>query len=599
MEIRGFNQAVKGGKIKLLKNPNEPIPNLEIGRVIEVEGSHIIAELNKNIVELTRVYGGIIYPIGQFGSILKIYYGARQIFGYVGRLRMKSDYEREKGISVQLDGSARIVEIDLFGEGEWSFEDGEWALEFERGVTTFPLPKQRVYLTPHTELGFIYGEGTGPVILLGEHVGSGGTPCYANINELFGKHTAILGSTGAGKSGTVAALLHAILDRGDIVGYENWHPQIIVLDPHNEYGAAFPDHVRLCTDEDTLDLPYWLLNMEETVSLFVGKTEHAATSQSNIVRNALLSARQEGARIMNIEPLDINVDSPIPYILGDPSGLDEFGKRDGELDEEGFVGAVNKQRPGGENRRNHEGFNKVLRKIDSLCRDDRLNFMMKGWDGANDPLPGVVKQFLGDSDPIRIVDLSGTPNEVAGTASSAIARVIFSLKLWQTREEREINPVLLVCEEAHRYVPNRGEAQYVAAQDAIRRLAKEGRKYGIGLILVSQRPSEIEATVLSQCNSWIVMRITNDTDRTHVKGVLPDSLSGLAKVLSGLRRREAVFVGQAATIPSRIMVRDLVKEGKLLPDSRDIDFDIGWKSDPISDVHLRNVIYRWRSQRRD
>jgi hypothetical protein len=158
--------------------------------------------------------------------------------------------------------------------------------------------------------------------------------------------------------------------------------------------------------------------------------------------------------------------------------------------------------------------------------------------------------------------------------------------------------VLLVCEEAHRYVPNRGEAQYEAAQDAIRRLAKEGRKYGIGLMLVSQRPSEVEATVLSQCNSWIVLRITNDADRSQVQGILPDSLAGLTKVLSGLRRREAIFVGQAAILPSRILIRDLLKDGKPLPRSQDIDFDKGWQSDPITDQHLSAVGKRWRLQSR-
>jgi len=255
--------------MKAKRNPNETISNLEIGAVIEVDGTHIIAELDPKITELTRVYGGIIYPIGQFGSIIKIHYGSRLIFGYVGRLRIKSEYEREKGLTPESSGSARIIEVDLFGEGEWAFDKNKWRLDFERGVTTFPLPQQKIYLTPRTELGFIYGEGTGPVILIGEHVGSGGTPCYAEMNELLGKHTAILGSTGAGKSGTVAALLHAILDRGSDAGHQNWHPQIVVLDPHNEYGAAFPDHVRLCTDENSLSLPYWLLNLQETVNLLI------------------------------------------------------------------------------------------------------------------------------------------------------------------------------------------------------------------------------------------------------------------------------------------------------------------------------------------
>jgi hypothetical protein len=579
-------------------NPNEPISNLEIGTIIEIDGTHIIAELDSNIIELTRLYGGIIYPIGQFGSIIKIHYGVKIIFGYVGRLRMRSEYDREKGISLDSNGNARIIEADLFGEGEWVLKN-EWELSFERGVTTFPLPQQKVYLTPRAEFSYIYGQKTGSVIQIGEHVGSGGTPCYADINDLLGKHTAIMGSTGSGKSGTVAVILHAILDRGVDVAYQNWHPQIIILDPHNEYGAAFPDHVRLCTDENTLNLPYWLFNLEETVSLFVGKTEEAATSQTNIIKNALITARKEGAEIIGISPDDITADSPIPYILGNPEGLDDFGKRNDILDEMGFIGAINKLRPENRDRSKHEGYNKVIRKIDFLCKDSRMNFMIQSWNGITDPFTDIVKQFLGEANPIRIVDLSGVPNEVAGIASSVIARTLFSVKLWQTREERENNPVLLVCEEAHRYVPNRGEAQYEAAQDAIRRLAKEGRKYGIGLMLVSQRPSEVEATVLSQCNSWIVMRITNDTDRSHVQSILPDGLAGLTKILSGLRRREAIFVGQAAMLPSRIMIHDLVKEGKERPSSQDINFDKGWQHTPITDEQLLEIGKRWRLQRRD
>ena len=562
------------------RNPNEPIANLEIGAVIEVDGTHIVAELDPKITELTRVYGGIIYPIGQFGSIIKIHFGARLIFGYVGRLRMKSEYEREKGLAPESGGTARVIEANLFGEGEWAFDNAEWKLDFERGVTTFPLPQQKVYLTPRSELGFIYGEGTGPTILLGEHVGSGGTPCYAEMNELLGKHTAILGSTGAGKSGTVAAVLHSILDRGNDVKYSKWHPQIVVLDPHNEYGTAFPNHVRLCTDEDSLRLPYWLLNLQETIGLLIGKTEFVATSQSNIVKTALILARSDFASIAKVKAEEINVDSPVPYTI------------------EGFIHHIRNSTDMPRQPSKQDSWNSILNKIEVLKKDSRLAFMMKEWDGTTDPLTGIVKQFIGDSDPVRIVDLSGVPNEVAGAASSAIARTLFSLKLWQTREEREKNPVLLVCEEAHRYVPNRGEAQYEAAQDAIRRLAKEGRKYGIGLMLVSQRPSEVEATVLSQCNSWIVLRITNESDRSHVQGILPDSLAGLTKVLSGLRRREAIFVGQAAILPSRILIRDLVTDGKTLPRSQDIDFDRGWQSDPISDQHLSDVGKRWRLQSR-
>jgi DNA helicase HerA-like ATPase len=581
-----------------IRNPGDPIENLAIGKIIEVDGSHIIAELDPGLIELSRIYAGEAYPIGQFGSIVRIHFGRRLLYALVGRLRMKAEYEAERGIAPNASADERIVEADLFGEGEWTRDAADNArLEFERGVATYPLPQQTVYLTPKSELRFIYGHTKGAVILLGEHVGSGGAPCYADLNELLGKHTAVLGSTGAGKSGAVAAIIHSVLARGEDAAYKKWKPQIVILDPHNEYGKAFKDHRRLSTDEGTLSLPYWLLDLDETIGLLIGKTEYAATSQSNIAKNALLAARIVSARdILGLDPAKLTVDAPIPYVLGDPSGLDEFGEVNGVKYETGFVGAINAQRPNNKNKKDHEDYNKVLRKLDSLMKDERLSFMMKPWDSTSDPVASVLGQLLGDGDPVRIVDLSGVPNEVAGTASAAIARTLFSLKIWQTTAEREASPVLLVCEEAHRYVPNSGEAQYEAAQGAIRRIAKEGRKYGIGLMLVSQRPSEVEATVLSQCNSWIVLRITNESDREHVRGVLPDSMTGLTKMLSGLRRQEAIFVGQAAMLPSRIMIRDLPPEQ--LPKSHDINFDIGWQGAPMSDKELKVVANRWRYQKR-
>ncbi|EOX4933552.1 ATP-binding protein [Proteus mirabilis] len=572
----------------------KPIENLSIGKIIEVDGSRIIAELDPTISDLSRVFAGENYPIGQFGSIIKVHFGRRSIYGLVSRLRMKADYQLEKGLPVA-SSDERIIEADLFGEGEWRRKDeNEFALEFERGVATYPLPQQTIYLTPKSELRFIYGDAKGAVIQLGEHVGSGGAPCYAELNELLGKHTAILGSTGAGKSGTVAAVIHSILERGEIAKHRHWHPQIIILDPHNEYGKAFPAHQRLSTDEGSLKLPYWLLDLEESLSLFIGKTEFAATSQSNIIKNALIAVREQAAEQLGLDNNQLTVDSPIPYIIGSAEGLDHFGLKDGVRYEEGLIGAINAQRPENKDKKQHEDFSRVIRKIDSLLKDGRLKFMMRSWDGGEDPLPAIVNQFLTQQTTVQIVDLSGVPNEVAGVASAAIARIVFQLKVWQTEAERQNSPVLLVCEEAHRYVPNRGEAQYEAAQSAIRRIAKEGRKYGVGLLLVSQRPSEVEATVLSQCNSWIVLRITNDADREHVRSVLPDSMSGLTKMLSGLRRQEAIFVGQAATLPTRVMIRSLSDDQ--LPRSNDVNFDKGWQQQAMTIEQIGAVVTKWRYQ---
>ncbi len=560
------------------RNPADPIENLAIGRIIEVDGSRIIAELDPSLTELSRVYAGETYPIGQFGSIVRIHFGRRLIYALVGRLRMKSEYESERGIASQASADERVVEADLFGEGEWSRDaTGKANLVFERGVATYPLPQQTLYLTPKSELRFIYGHTKGAVIRLGEHVGSGGAPCYADMNELLGKHTAVLGSTGAGKSGAVAAIIHSILDRGNDAGHANWNPRIVILDPHNEYGAAFPAHSKLSTDDGTLALPYWLLNFQEMVALLIGKTEFVATSQANIVKSALMDARRDGATVLGLNANAITVDSPVPFKLATLRAKIEADKPP----------QASKQ----------DSHNSILQKLDVLVADARLNFLMTEWAGTRiDPFPSIVAQLMGDGPQPRVIDLSGVPNEVAGVSSAVIARTLFNLKVWQSPEERAADPVLLVCEEAHRYVPNRGEAQYEAAQEAIRRIAKEGRKYGVGLLLISQRPSEVEATVLSQCNSWIVLRVTNDSDREHVKAILPDSMSGLTKMLSGLRRQEAIFVGQAAMLPSRIMIRDLLPEQ--LPKSNDIDFDKGWQGSTMSEDQLNDVANRWRYQKR-
>lgn len=213
-----------------------------------------------------------------------------------------------------------------------------------------------------------------------------------------------------------------------------------------------------------------------------------------------------------------------------------------------------------------------------------------------DSLDRAILQLTGadvNGSTLKIVDVSGAPNEVAGTLTAMICRMLFSYKVWQTKAERRKDPVLLVCEEAHRYVPDKGEAQYREAQEAVRRIAKEGRKYGLGLMLVSQRPSDVESTVLSQCNSWIVLRLTNGKDQEHVGRFLPDSLAGITKLLSSLSRREAIFVGEAAALPARIRIRALTKDQ--LPDSEDISFAQGWTQAPLDAQEVKSITDRWLS----
>ncbi len=214
--------------------------------------------------------------------------------------------------------------------------------------------------------------------------------------------------------------------------------------------------------------------------------------------------------------------------------------------------------------------------------------------GGAPTLVQIVNQFLNvqgsDDAYLKIVDISGLPNEVAGPLTGAIARLLFQYKLHQYRDERERDPILFVCEEAHRYVPNRGDAQYEVAQSAIRRLAREGRKYGLGLMLVSQRPADIEGTVISQCNSWVVLRLTNSLDQEHVARFLPDSLAGMTKMLSSLPRQEALFVGEASAVPAKIKLRTLSKAQ--LPDSNDVSFAAGWLSEGMTKEDLKEIVNR-------
>lgn len=564
----------------------EPDQNLKIGKIIEVDGSHIKAELDKSIDELTRIYNAEVYTIGQYGSILKSYFGNKLLFMYVTRLRMKSEIEAERGFVTPSSEDSRILEADLFGEGMWRIscdaQEPKCTLKFERGISTYPLPQQEIYITTSTELQSIYECKDKEAVTIGTYVGSGSIPCLANINELFSKHTAVLGSTGSGKSATVAAIIHAIssYDAGVDTNNSNkpWHPHIIVLDPHNEYYKAFPEAHRLVSDEGSLKLPYWLLNLQELIDLFIGKTEYQATSQTNILKMALIEARKEGINKIGFNEGEISVDSPVPFSLDTLIAkiTDDMNK----------ISAASK-------RDKHEN---ILNKIDLLKRDVRLRFLMQNWTSDADEIKEVISQFISTENTLKIIDLSGIPNDVAGIVSSTIARLLFMYKLWETSEERKKDPILLVCEEAHRYVPNRGEAEYSAAQDAVKRVAKEGRKYGLGLMLVSQRPSEIEPTVLSQCNSWLVLRLANGDDQAYVMKFLPDSLSSLGKVLPALRRREAIFIGQAATIPSRILINELNQEQ--LPRSNDISFVDGWSSDIESNDRIQEVADRWRIQLR-
>jgi hypothetical protein len=590
--------------------------NLRIGKIIEVNGTSIIVELDNKVGSLTRAIDGKVYPIGQMSSIIKIHYGRKIIFAFVKMLRMRLDVDN---IDIPLKDDSRILEADLFGEGIWN--ESSRHLVFSRGIESYPLPQQSVYLIVKEELEELYQSaekastsGSSPMVTIGSYCGSNSTQCKANIDKLFGNHCAILGSTGSGKSATVCAILHSVLEYVSPNG--TLHPRIVLIDPHGEYAHAFVNKAIVYKayssastggqDTSELVLPYWLMSGDEFRSLVVGKTEQEATSQNNVVYESLLYARLVEAGIVKsldnplgdqkLEPAEGHQQAEIDCFDRDkpsPFKLEEFIKHAEQV--QGRKSGSTDRRPPSDSQ--WQKVEAVLRKLRVLRSNPQLNFLLKEYQAANSPtLSGILSQLIGvvqgsENKCVRIVDISGLPNEVSGPLTALIARLLFQYKLWQTSEERKRDPILVACEEAHRYVPNEGEAQYKEAQESIRRIAKEGRKYGIGLMLVSQRPSDVESTVLSQCNTWIILRLTNSRDQEHVAKFLPDSLSGLTRILSSLTRREAIFVGEAAALPSRIRIREL--NDCELPDSGDISFVQGWKHPLIQKTELDAITLRW------
>lgn len=584
--------------------------NLQIGTVFETSGTTIKISLRRSLTELVQTHGGTVYSVGQIGSLIKLHMGRTILFAMVRLLRLQTEEEAAaQGASDASD--RRVLEADLFGEARWQRSDE--TLLFDRGVRNSPLPLQAAYLVTASETRRLYtaiekkdAKGINRFISFGGYVGAEGVPCHADMDKLFGQHFAVLGSTGSGKSTAVAAILHSILGHQAVDGGPTSKPRIIIIDPHGEYGSAFADKAivyRAYNDADAglagtrqIKLPYWLMSSDEFRRLVVGKGEFEATSQANVVYKALSHARMHMRKLVlgataperktdavvhpdmprpaqDVTPEEIaefDRDWPVPFDLNEFKAHIEICQNNRRL--------ANTWQPETDGEY-HKKFASILDKFSVLRLDTRIDFLMRNYADGDPSLADILAQFVGlDAEKpnasIRIIDISGLPTEVAGPLTAAIARLLFSYKLTQTREEREKDPVLLVCEEAHRYVPDRGEAQYAAAQDAIRRIAREGRKYGIGLMLVSQRPSDVESTVLSQCNSWLVLRLTNAADQEHVGRFLPDTMSGLIKLLPSLPRREALFVGEAAALPARVKLTYLPEEKR--PSSNDISFAAGW-----------------------
>jgi len=538
---------------------------LDIGRVVEVNGERALVELT---VDTASPLMDHYYP-GQLGSHVKVPLEGHSVIGIVSSIR-SVDGRPHNGDKGEVK-DRRIAECMLIGE---LYDDGRFA----RGVSVYPNVGQRAMMVSADELKGVFAEFNRYDFAFGSPAQADDQRAYINVDRFFGQHIAVVGTTGCGKSCTVVSMLQQAIKK-----YPNTH--IIVLDLHGEYAAAFPDDV-LLIDAEKVELPYWVLNFEEFQDLTVDLNEMTAKNQITVLHDALVRAREgtvgeEKCRVGSAVTVDSPVWFDIEDLLSQIRGwnIQMVPNAAGELEPGPLYGV----------------FDRFLIRLDSKVSDPRYKFMFAPARYTdNESLPRLLKEYLSIDTGKRmaIVDLSGVPSEAVGVVAAVVSRMVFEFNLWNPDHERF--PVLMVLEEAHNYVPNRSDGRFTAARTSVERITKEGRKYGIGMVVVSQRPKELSETVVSQCNNFVAMRLTNPDDQAYVRKLVPDSLSGLMNMLPALRTGEALILGDALPLPTRVRV-DCPNPK---PMSADVEF-AKWWTQGLADIDVDRIVKRWRARRKD
>lgn len=466
--------------------------------------------------------------------------------------------------------------------------------KFERGGDTIAIPPKKVQPATKDDIVNIYAKS-----LRDEQKFTFGTlstnpdiPVPVDGDKFFNKHIAIVGSTGSGKSHTVAKILQNAIcaKREGYKGLNNSH--IVIFDIHSEYRSAFPKANYI--DINNLVLPYWLMNSDELQELFID-TEANDYNQRNVFKEAVVKSRQDHFK-GNEELRDkIHFDSPLYF------DIDEVLAFAKTMNTQMIDGAKNSQKQGPL----HGKLSNFVSRLENKLSDKRLEFLF-GNEAKTATLEDTLKRLIGYSNGksgnqlnnqsnITVLDLSGIPFEVLSITVSLISRILFEFgyyykKACERNNKNNDVPLLLVYEEAHKYVPNSDMAKYRASKESIERIAKEGRKYGVSLLLASQRPSEISETIFSQCNNFLALRLTNPNDQNYVKRLLPDTLGGLVDKMPSLRAGECLMIGDAVVLPSIVQIDKCDPS----PASNDIPYYQLWKEKWI-DFDMDNLKELWTS----
>jgi len=541
---------------------------VEIGRVLTVGSAVAVMSINKSIIRNGQL------NMAQIGTILKIITAKSIVVAMVGSLRIGAADDEGMG-----DGC--IASLNILGEITTNATTKE--TKFFRGVRSFPVLNEAIYNMSPDDLRLIFNKENAPCIEVGRLQQDNSIVAKVRTNDLLSKHFAIIGSTGSGKSCTVALVLQAILR-------ENSMAHIVLFDPHNEYSKSFGDKAEVISN-DSLDIPLWMFDFVETTELLTSDIEDHAREETEVLHDILLKAKRLYDRAMkkgdtsshtkmdDVEAelqraTHITLDSPVPYRIRDVLKLLDHSM--GKL----------------ENNSNLGPYKRLKRRIQMLMADPRYQFIFR-----NQAAPLPIENLIGRifripvaGKPISILDFSGIPSEALNVVVSVVARLAFELATWS---ERRI-PVLLVCEEAHRYIPADKSLGFHSTRRIIGRIAKEGRKYGVSLGIISQRPSELEASTLSQCSTIFSMRLSNELDQNFVRAAVPDGAAELLSFLPSLGTAETMVFGESVNLPMRVILNTLEEEYR--PHSSSAEFTDLWNRPDATPQFMETVYNRWRSR---
>lgn len=526
----------------------------DLGRVLGTDGTLATCAIDIGRLQAERVAGHGGDHNRSIGAIVRIDVHGTPVFGTLVALRS------ERG-----DAAGVVGDCEYLGEG--TAGPAGTLTGFRRGITSYPQPGDALRFATEAELAAIFAPPELAHIQIGTVFPTAGVRAPVLFDQLLGRHFAVVGSSGAGKSTTVALMLDRIVGQAA-------HGHVVIFDPHGEYAHAFGDRAQVW-DVANLTLPYWALNLEEHCEVFVAAQGDEGTVDANIMAKVLLRARMRNIGLA--DPGRVTADTPVAYQYADLIGAleDEGGKLEKIAEASRYT--------------------HLRLTIEQFFHDRRYGFIFNA-DHAGASLEALLGDLLripNAGKPISIVNLAGVPTEIVNVVVATLARLILDYAIWAPRERHA--PILLLCEEAHRYLPRVPTEATRAVRRQLERIAREGRKYGVCLGMVSQRPSELSDTALSQCGTIMSLRLNNAADQAHLAAALTEGARSIAGAVGSLRNRECIVSGEGVPIPMRVMIDELEAEKR--PASDDPSFSHRWSHDAADGAMLAETIRRWRVER--